>query len=374
MKLRDQSIPRPDNAGDAPQASLIEDVSIAPPLEDPRAPGAGRIRVKDLEKTYIARKREGMFRSKRIEVHALRGVTIDIEPGEIFGIVGPNGAGKTTFIKCLSTLVLPSKGSAWVNGYQLGRDDEQIRASLGCMLMGERGLYWKLTGRENLLFFGALYHCNAAKRRRRAEELIEDFRLGEVADRPVETYSSGQKMTLAFARALLNNAPVLIFDEPTNTLDVPSARYLRAKVRALSEQGRTILYATHIMPEAESLCNRIAIIDHGRIVTVGAVSDLKASLQGDEVIRLEGLVPERARAALNTLPGVRHTSCDFAGETARITVVGHRTAVGLLPRVIETLTSQGAALHEIRREEVTLEDVFMAYTGHGSGENNANHG
>ena len=166
----------------------------------------GQVRIEDLTKTYRTRQRRGLFRSDEKLVEALRGVSLEIHPGELFGLLGPNGAGKTTLIKCLTTLLLPSSGAAWLNGFRLTEQDNQIRATVGCMLMGERGLYWKLTGRENLEFFGALYHLSPAARRRRAGEVIERLKLGDIADRAVETYSSGQKMKLAFS-ALLGRLP-----------------------------------------------------------------------------------------------------------------------------------------------------------------------
>ncbi len=115
------------------------------------------VQIKNLKKTYLVKKRQGLFKSTKSEVHALKGISLEIEPGEIFGLLGPNGAGKTTLIKCLTTLLLPTSGQAWINGFELTKEDDAVRATVGCMLMGERGLYWKLTGRENLIFFGALY-------------------------------------------------------------------------------------------------------------------------------------------------------------------------------------------------------------------------
>lgn len=153
---------------------------------------------------YHTRQRRGLFRAEETEVVALKDLSLEIRPGEVFGLLGPNGAGKTTLIKCLTTLLLLTSGDAWINGYHLTEQDNEIRASVGCMLMGERGLYWKLTGRENLIFFGALYHLSPADRRRRADAIIEQLGLQDLADRTVETYSSGQKMKfalLSFQRA-----------------------------------------------------------------------------------------------------------------------------------------------------------------------------
>ena len=320
------------------------------------------VKIDNLQKIYKTKKRQGLFKSSVREVEALKSVSLEIERGEIFGLLGPNGAGKTTLIKCLTTLLLPTDGRAWINGFELTKQDDAIRATVGCMLMGERGLYWKLTGRENLIFFGALYHLPPAERARRAGKVIERLNLGEIADRAVETYSSGQKMKLAFAKALINDAPLLILDEPTNTLDLPSARELRAIVRDLNQQGKTVIYTTHIMAEAETLCERVAIIDHGQVIDLGTVDELKRSLQRDHVTHIEGIIPERASKAVAALPQVTKLATSVSNGTTRLTVVSSdgRSA---LPRMIEALTANGALVQNIAPEEVTLEDVFVAKTG-----------
>ena len=168
----------------------------------------GQVVINNLSKTYRTKHRKGLFKSEEKLVEALKGISFEIKPGEIFGLLGPNGAGKTTLIKCLTTLLIPTSGEAIINGYRLTKDDNAIRASTGCMLMGERGLYWKLTGRENLVFFGALYHLSSKDRVTRANQIIERLHLGDIADRAVESYSSGQRMKLAFAKALINDAPL----------------------------------------------------------------------------------------------------------------------------------------------------------------------
>ena len=323
----------------------------------------GQVRTENLTKTYLTRQRRGLFRSDEKKVEALRGISLEIRPGEIFGLLGPNGAGKTTLIKCLTTLLLPTSGEAWVNGYQITKQDNQVRATVGCMLMGERGLYWKLTARENLNFFGALYHLSPADRRRRTEAVIDRLNLGEIADRTVETYSSGQRMKLAFAKALINDAPLLILDEPTTTLDVPSARELRAVVRELNEkEGKTVIYTTHIMTEAETLCQRVAIVDQGRVLALGTVPELKAALQRGAVIRIEGVISARASRAVEHLAGVTRVATAAVDGRTQLTVVVQDSAA-VLPRLIETLSNHAAVMQKIAPEEVTLEDVFIALTG-----------
>jgi ABC-2 type transport system ATP-binding protein len=323
----------------------------------------GQVRIEKLSKTYQTRQRKGLFRSEAKAIEALRSISFEIKPGEVFGLLGPNGAGKTTLIKCLTTLLLPTAGRAWINGFELTREDNPIRATVGCMLMGERGLYWKLTGRENLVFFGALYHLDPAARRRRADEIIARLDLSELADRSVETYSSGQKMKLAFAKALINDAPLLILDEPTNTLDLPSARELRAVVRELNQQGKTVIYTTHIMSEAETMCDRVAIIDRGEVLALGTVPELKASMNREAVIRIEGVISTKAGQAVEALPGVIRAATAAVNGHTQLTVVAQDHQMTLLPRLIETLTAHSAVVQKITPEEVTLEDVFIARTG-----------
>lgn len=322
----------------------------------------GQVIIQKLGKIYDSKQRQGLFKSIRKPVEALKDVSLEINPGELFGLLGPNGAGKTTLIKCLTTLLLPSSGAAWVNNYRLTQEDNAIRASVGCMLMGERGLYWKLTGRENLIFFAALYHLYPAERGRRANQIIEQLNLGDIADRNVESYSSGQKMKLAFGKALINDAPILILDEPTNTLDVPSARELRAIVRELNRQGKTVIYTTHIMSEAETMCDRIAIVDHGQIIAQGSVDQLKQSLKREKIIRLVGIISAQAQEAVEQLPGVSRSALASVNGHNQLTVVSHDQEM-ILPRLIETLSHHGAVLRQITPEEVTLEDVFIARTG-----------
>ncbi len=332
----------------------------------------GAVTITDLTKTYIVKQRKGLFRSEEKKVEALRGVSLEIKPGEIFGLLGPNGAGKTTLIKCLTTLLVPTSGRVTINGYELTKEDNAIRATVGCMLMGERGLYWKLTGRENLVFFGALYHLDGTERRRRADEIIQRLDLGEIADRAVESYSSGQKMKLAFAKSLINDAPLLILDEPTNTLDVPSARELRAVVRQLNTEGKTVIYTTHIMSEAETLCDRVAIVDRGQVLAMGTVADLKASLHREAVIRIDGVIPAKATEAVGALPGVSQAATVAVNGHSQLTVVSEDHQA-LLPRLIETLTRHNAVMQKITPEEVTLEDVFIARTGRTLAEDTKQH-
>jgi len=322
----------------------------------------GTVRVEHLSKTYITRQRKGLFHSKERTVEALKEISFKVGAGEIFGLLGPNGAGKTTLIKILTTLLLPTAGDAWVNGYHIQNEGNRVRSSVGCMLMGERGLYWKLTGRENLEYFGALYHLDRATRRQRAQEIIGLLDLHELSDRTVETFSSGQKMKLAFGKALINDAPLLILDEPTSTLDVPSASELRSIVRDLNAHGKSVIYTTHIMSEAETLCDRVAIVDRGQLLALGTVDDLKASLKRDQVTHIEGIIPEVAVVAVQALPNVLRVTRKAQNGGNQLTVVT-RDGRESLSQIIAVLTEAGASLQKIAPEEANLEDVFIAKTG-----------
>jgi ABC-2 type transport system ATP-binding protein len=322
----------------------------------------GVIRTRHLSKTYLTKQRSGIFKSTQQAVEALKGIDLEVRAGELFGLLGPNGAGKTTLIKMLTTLLLPTGGEAWINGYHVVKDANQVRRTVGCMLMGDRGLYWKLTGRENLEYFGALYHLSSTKRKEKAVEVIQLLEMTDIADRTVETYSSGQKMKLAFGKALLNDAPLLVLDEPTNTLDVPSGSELRGIVRQLNQQGKTVIYTTHIMSEAETLCDRVAIIDRGELLALDTVSNLKAALKQDQVTHFEGVISSEAETAVRQLPGVTQVNRSMAEGNVLLTVVTSVEA-GSLPKLIETLTQHGCVLQKVTSQEPTLEDVFIARTG-----------
>ncbi len=319
--------------------------------------------AENLTKTFTTKERKGGARSKKRVVEALKGVSLTVYDGEIFGLLGPNGAGKTTLIKCLTTLLLPTSGTAWVNGYNLQKQENLVRASLGCMLMGERGLYWKLTGRENLDYFGALYHIPKGTRRERIEGLVGLLKMEDFINRTVETYSSGQKMILAFAKSLINDAPILFLDEPTVTMDVHMARELRSIVKDLHGQGKTIVYTTHLMTEADELCDRVAIIDKGEIIAHGTPMELKASIPREGVITVEGVIPKGITPRLEALAGV-HEAVVKDEVDGRVTMgILSENSRRLLPQIMQVLVDGGAQVEYISPQEVSLEDVFIEKTG-----------
>jgi len=220
--------------------------------------------------------RQLIFNSGGRAVSAVKGVSLQIKPGELFVLVGPNGAGKTTLIKMLAGLILPTEGSAKVNGYDVIRDEMRIKESAGLLTGEERSFYWRLTGRENLNFFAALYNLSGEKAKRRIAELIELLAI-EGLDRRFQEYSTGMKQRLAIVRALLNNPQLIFMDEPTKNLDPLAARDLRdfIKDELVGAKRKTVLFCTHNLTEAQALGARIAIMDKGRIKGVGSPGDLR---------------------------------------------------------------------------------------------------
>jgi len=320
------------------------------------------ISITDLAKTYVVKERTGLLKSLTREIHALKGINLSIQPGELFGLLGPNGAGKTTLIKCLTTLLIPSRGKIVVNGFEVGRQDTQVRASLGCLLGGERSIYWKLTGRENLAYFAGLYHLTPAQANAQIDKLTQLLNLTSLIDRPAETYSSGQKMSLVFARALINDAHILILDEPTTALDVPSAQTLRRTIKNLNNEGYTIILTSHLMAEIEELCRRVAIVDHGSIIAEGTIDALKQELGQNQIIKIEGVIPPTALAAIKQQPGVLNVAASQADHLTQLTIFVEDIRQ-TLPVLMQNLLSHQALLEHISPATVTLEDVFMAKTG-----------
>lgn len=216
------------------------------------------------------------YDESRGEVRAVDGVDIACSAGEILGLLGANGAGKTTTLRMLSTVLRPTGGRAWVQGYEVREAPEQVRANLG-FHSASTALYPKITPRETLRFFARVNRYPAEGVEARVEELIRRFRLEEYADTRVEKLSSGMKQKVSMARTVAHDPPVLIFDEPTVALDVLNAIELRAIIAGLRKEGKAILFSTHIMSEAEQLCDRIAIIHHGRILATGTLEELRTA-------------------------------------------------------------------------------------------------
>jgi len=217
---------------------------------------------------------------KNDSITTLDRVNIRVQEGEVLGLLGPNGAGKSTLIKILCTLILPSEGKAYVSGWDVVKDGQKARSSIGFITTDERSFYWRLSGRENLQFFAMLHNLPGKMARARVEELLDIVNLKNRADEPFFGYSAGMKQRLAIARGLLNDPAVLFMDEPTRSLDPGAARNLRSfiKEHIVGERGKTVFISTHQLDEAEQLCDKIAILDEGRIKAHASPSELKGSL------------------------------------------------------------------------------------------------
>jgi len=322
------------------------------------------IEVRDLVKRYVTKKRSGLLRSRMEVVEALRGVSFVVRHGEVVGLLGPNGAGKTTTVKIIATLLIPDGGVARVEGFDVVEEANEVRKRIGIMLSVEKGFYGKLTGRENLEYFGALYGIPENILRQRIDyllKLLELDKLGAV-DRLFEEFSLGMRARLAFARALLKDPPVLLLDEPTLGLDPPTARRIRGLVRELTRQGKAVLYTTHNMFEAEMVCDRILLINRGRIVAEGTPEDLKSRIPKMRALEvhvrnLDESVVEKLRNVIGPTVSVAQSSDGLPV----IRVVMQRPEE-VVDDVVKLLASSNIDIVRLRIEEPTLEDVFMYFT------------
>src|SRR4051812_9413133 len=317
------------------------------------------IEAENLVRTY--RTSTGTIRRKAKEIEAVRGVSFAIEPGELFGLLGPNGAGKTTTIKMLITLLIPTAGSGRVLGLDVVKDAREVRKRIGYVFGGERGVYERLSGYDNLRYFAELYGVPARSQRRRIEELLELVGLKGREHERAEGYSRGMKQRLHVARGLLHDPEVLFLDEPTIGLDPVGARELRATIASLTAAGKTVLLTTHYMFEADALCDRIAVITKGEIVAEGTPADLKRGVEQGSVVEVEVYgVPEGTVDRVRELDGVRAVSVEER-EQAQVLIVQTPAGVELTHAILGRLN--GANIGRIARREPTLEDAYVALVG-----------
>jgi len=295
-------------------------------------------------------------------VTAIQDLSFKVFAGEVFGLLGPNGAGKSTTLRILITLLRPTTGRATVLGHDVVREADRVRRSVGYVPQ-ERAIDRFLTGREHLLLLGDLYHLPKEETRRRITELLKLVDLEEAADRLAKTYSGGMKRKLDIACGLLPNPKLLFLDEPTLGLDVQSRLRIWDYIRRLHERGMTIVLTTNYLDEADQLCDRLVIIDGGRIKAVGSPSELKAGLGGDivsvtvgagEMTRVEALA-----SALKGLPSIKSISTKPTGLDIRV-----ESPEKALPAVLEAANRLGCRIDFIDYHRPRLDDVFMAHTGH----------
>jgi ABC-2 type transport system ATP-binding protein len=299
---------------------------------------------------------------KRQWVTAVDGVSLDIGEGEFFGLLGPNGAGKTTFIKMLCSLVLPTSGSAQVFGHDIIKEEQAVKQNVGLVSAEERSFYWRLTGRENLRFYASLYHIPRREAKARIEELLNLLDLTDKGDERFQNYSTGTRQKLAIARGLLSEPRVLFVDEPTRSLDPVSAQAVRHFLKEnLAGAGKTIVLATHNLTEAEQLCDRLVIMNHGKVNALGSVKELRAVFQKKEKCELKVRnFSEGIQQKLNLIEGV--LECRLTGQLEDVTgvemMISKRSSV--LPRILEVMVNGGAEVCDCQLGELPLEEIFVS--------------
>lgn len=297
--------------------------------------------IHNLSKTYpvpFRRLRAFFRRPVKEPVEALRDVSFDVNPGEIFGLIGRNGAGKTTLTKIVATLVQPTTGSVSVRGYDSVGDDEHVRGQIGLSTAEERSFYWRLTSEQNLLFFARLHGLSDRTAKQRIKDLFAQLELDEVARRRFGELSTGNKQRLAVARALLSSPPVLLLDEPTRSLDPLAAERMRALIRSLAQQDPpvTILFTSHNLAEVETLCARVAIISRGRIRAIDTPKNLRDLTSGSEVVHITV----------------------SSGEKISFT---RQPDDDQLDTMIKRIQSEGKKIIDIETDRATLLDVLEQY-------------
>ncbi|KAB1118007.1 ATP-binding cassette domain-containing protein [Micromonospora aurantiaca] len=312
------------------------------------------IETRGLRKSY--RSRAGR---ETKTVDAVRGVNLDVAAGEIFGFLGPNGAGKTTTLRMLATLIEPDGGEATVAGADLRKDPAEVRRRIGYVAQG--GSTWdESSAREELVLQARLYGIGKAEAHRRAEHALEAFQLTEYADRKCKTYSGGQRRRVEIALGIIHEPKIVFLDEPTTGLDPQSRAHMWDEIRRLRTEGMTVFITTHYLDEADALCDRIAIMDHGEVVAEGTPAELKREISGEVVIvGLDAPSTPRAAELLDTEAYVSKLETVDEGGL-RLYVDEGATAI---PQVLRRLDHAGLDLRSIELHRPSLDDVFLTKTG-----------
>lgn len=287
----------------------------------------------------------------------LDSICLSVAKGEIFGLLGPNGVGKTTLLKILATLVLPTSGQVLVNGYDVVKQGEKVRRLIGLFTGRERSFYFRLSGQQNLEFFGAMQGLKGPMLKRRIAEILARLNLNEHKNQMYMKYSTGMQRKLSLARALLADPPIYLLDEPTSSLDPASVREIHRIIRELKSQGKTVLLATHNMHEAEQLCDRIGILNAGRLLKVDTSENLRALFEETQIIMKipHGLSSERL-GYLQSLEGV--TQLVAQDSSLRVYT---RDPQHVLNAIIRSVLEE-TALQDLEIERPSLEDVFIRLT------------
>ena len=329
------------------------------------------VRTKDLRKIYtsapplgagggfIPRGEAKGAKQPKPQITALDGLSLQVEPGEIFGLLGPNGAGKSTYVGVLTTRVRPTSGQAWVGEHEVWQEQAAVKHLIG--VVPQRPNHdFSLTAREILLFHAAYFGIGSKERNERASALLDKFKLSDRANQMVRGFSGGMMQRLSIARAMMHDPQVLFLDEPSAGLDPQTRILLWEIIREYNREGKTILLTTHYMEEADALCNRLAIVDHGRMIALGTPKELKSSIPGGYLLRLRfgNQTPELLQR-LQSLAGVREVrSSDGTGADVYADRGG-----SLVPEVAAVAVSTGAELSDVHISEPSLENLFLHHTG-----------
>jgi len=302
---------------------------------------------------------ENLTKTYKGGVKALQGVSFRVEQGEIFGLLGPNGAGKSTTVRILSTLTRADGGRAEIAGHDVMRDPAAVRRAIGYVAQSTGVDRWA-TGRENLTLQAQMLRVSSHILRDRVAEMLNWVNLSEAADKLVNTYSGGMKRRLEIAMGLVNEPKVLFLDEPTTGLDPETRRALWLDLKRLrTERNVTVLLTTHYLEEADTLCDRLSIVDHGRVVVEGTPDSLKADIAGDTITVDVGEAAARACDVLTPVDGVNEAIPDGALMTVRV-----RDGATAVPVVAAALSQAGIAAHTMTVGRASLDDVYLKHTGH----------
>ncbi len=333
------------------------------------------VRTQDLRKVYsaspppgagggfIARADAKGGKQPKAELMALDGLSLEILPGEIFGLLGPNGAGKSTTVGVLTTRVRPTSGQAWIGEHEVWKEQARVKHLIG-VVPQRPNLDFSLTAREILIFHAAYFGIGSKKRNERADALLEKFKLTERAHQMVRGFSGGMMQRLSIARAMMHDPQVLFLDEPSAGLDPQTRILLWEIIREYHQAGKTVLLTTHNMEEADALCQRLAIIDHGHVIALGTSAQLKASIPGGFLLRLRfGKQTADLLQRLRSLTGVREVrALDSTGDGAGADVYADRGG-SLIPEIASLAANAGAELSDVHISEPSLENLFLHHTG-----------
>ncbi len=329
-------------------------------MEEPLA-----IRTENLTRIYRIREGKGR-QKKRGELVALDRVNLQVRQGELFGLLGPNGAGKTTLIKILTTLLSPTSGRAWVDGLDVERDVDEIRRRINMVSGGETSGYGLLTVQENLWMFAQFYGMDRRTTRQRMDELLEMVGLADRRHTKISDLSTGLRQKMNVVRGFLTDPRIIFLDEPTLGLDVGAARQVRSFIANwLRERPeRTVLLTTHYMVEADELCDRVAIIDHGQVLACDTPSHLKRSLSREAIYHIRvSPFPQELAPSFHLIEGVRQFTPRFHDGHVHLDFILEEDDV--LTPVVDRISRTGARILSLEKREPTLEDVFMSLVGRG---------